>query len=73
MPHWLSIYFYDYQDLYDTPFGLLKTSHRDDNSRNRNEEFVSLSSCKLFDFFDLSFFNTRQHVKSVTSSAGHSG
>ena len=58
VPHWLSIYFYDYQDLYDTPFGKLKTSHRDDTSRNRNEEFVSLSSCKLFDFFDLSFFNT---------------
>jgi hypothetical protein len=62
VPHWLSIYFYDYQDLYDTPFGSLKTSHRDDTSRNRNEEFVSLSSVKLFDFFDLSFFQSSPHT-----------
>ena len=24
LPHWISVYFYDYQDLYDTPFGTRK-------------------------------------------------
>jgi hypothetical protein len=79
VPHWIAVFFYDYQDLFEVPFGgvlrnkfnqnlinssnvmvitepeIVKTSGNSENNAesSANSQFISLSSCRMFDFFQI--------------------